>query len=102
MELWAFRSDLSSRKQKGQCHFRRPARRGLLSAIDPVHLDIVVDAIEPAVERAKSRGRVSESEIVRCLGENSHVFRSFENACIIEFIGRGYDESQTSRAEAEI
>lgn len=60
----------------------------------PVHLDFVVPAIAPAVKRAQDAGAHLEGEVhdynwgrLAAFGDPfGHGF------CLIEFIGRGYDE----------
>ena len=60
----------------------------------PVHLDFVVDEIEPAVERAVSAGARLEqpismhkwSKLALMADPFGHGF------CFVQFVGRGYDE----------
>lgn len=60
----------------------------------PVHLDVVVDDIEVALDRAEALGAVRESHpdthpwgrIVRLADPFGH------GLCLIQFLGRGYDE----------
>lgn len=60
----------------------------------PVHLDVVVDALEPALARALEAGMVQEGEpreaawgrIVQLADPFGHGW------CLLQFVGRGYDE----------
>ncbi len=60
----------------------------------PVHLDVVVDDIEAALDRAEAAGAVRESHpdthpwgrIVRLADPFGH------GLCLIQLLGRGYDE----------
>ncbi|HZS41801.1 MAG TPA: VOC family protein [Polyangia bacterium] len=60
----------------------------------PVHLDFVVERLEPALARALEAGAIQESaidehawgRIVACADPWGHGF------CLLEFVGRGYDE----------
>lgn len=64
----------------------------------PVHLDIVVEDVEVALRRAVTAGAKPESSIreeawgklVVCADPFGHGF------CLIEFVGRGYDELATT------
>lgn len=59
----------------------------------PIHLDVVVDALEPALERAlaagmRQEGAVRETDwgrIVRLADPFGHGW------CLLQFVGRGYD-----------
>jgi predicted enzyme related to lactoylglutathione lyase len=61
----------------------------------PVHLDFVVDEIEPAVERAKSAGaRLEQPIAAHNWGKLALMADPFGHGfCFIQFLGRGYDES---------
>jgi predicted enzyme related to lactoylglutathione lyase len=63
----------------------------------PVHLDFVVPAIEPALRRAEQAGaRLEGSPETHSWGRIAHLADPFGNGfCLIEFIGRGYDEIAT-------
>ena len=63
----------------------------------PVHLDFVVRAIEPAVARAQKAGARLESEIrTHKWGRIAVMADPFGHGfCLIEFLGRGYDEIAT-------
>jgi lactoylglutathione lyase len=71
-----------------------PARREYVRHWTPVHLDFVVPAIVPAVARAQGAGARLEGEVhnynwgrLAAMGDPfGHGF------CLIEFLGRGYDE----------
>jgi predicted enzyme related to lactoylglutathione lyase len=60
----------------------------------PVHLDVVVDNIEDARARALSAGAKAEGEIkVARWGKLALMADPFGHGfCLIEFLGRGYDE----------
>lgn len=63
----------------------------------PVHLDFVVPAIEPAVERARGAGARLEGEVrTQDWGRIAMMSDPFGHGfCLIEFLGRGYDEIAT-------
>ena len=60
----------------------------------PVHLDVVVDRIEDALTRAVAAGAQAETEIrVESWGKIVTLADPFGHGlCLIEFLGRGYDE----------
>ena len=60
----------------------------------PVHLDFVVDQIEPAVERAVSAGARIENPIsTHEWGKLALMVDPFGHGfCFVQFLGRGYDE----------
>jgi predicted enzyme related to lactoylglutathione lyase len=60
----------------------------------PVHLDFVVPKIEPAVARAERAGAHLEGEIgTHKWGRIAVMADPFGHGfCLIEFLGRGYDE----------
>jgi predicted enzyme related to lactoylglutathione lyase len=60
----------------------------------PVHLDVVVDDLEAALLRARAAGATAESEIkVARWGKLALMADPFGHGlCLIEFMGRGYDE----------
>jgi uncharacterized glyoxalase superfamily protein PhnB len=70
------------------------ARRNYDRHWTPVHLDVVVDALEPALERALAAGMRQEhpirdanwGRIVRLADPFGHGW------CLLQFVGRGYDE----------
>lgn len=63
----------------------------------PLHLDVVVEHLEPALARALGAGMVQEDElretnwgrIVRLADPFGHGW------CLLQFVGRGYDEITT-------
>jgi len=73
------------------------ARRDYARHWTPVHLDVVVDHLEPALERALDAGLVQESDIrdanwgriVRLADPWGHGW------CLLQFVNRGYDEIAT-------
>jgi predicted enzyme related to lactoylglutathione lyase len=60
----------------------------------PVHLDVVVDNVETALQTALAAGATAETEIRRDVwGKIVVVSDPFGHGlCLIEFLGRGYDE----------
>jgi predicted enzyme related to lactoylglutathione lyase len=60
----------------------------------PVHVDFVVPSIEAAVARAKKAGAICEDDIqTHSWGGIAHMADPFGHGiCLIEFLGRGYDE----------
>lgn len=60
----------------------------------PVHLDFVVEHIHAAVQKAQSAGAQLEEEVqTRQWGYLARMVDPFGNGfCLIEFLGRGYDE----------
>jgi predicted enzyme related to lactoylglutathione lyase len=60
----------------------------------PVHLDFVVRDLEQALERAKTAGASSESDIeAHAWGRIALMADPFGNGfCLLQFTGRGYDE----------
>lgn len=73
------------------------SRRDYARHWTPVHLDVVVEHLEPALERAARAGLVQENDIretdwgriVRLADPWGHGW------CLLQFIGRGYDEITT-------
>jgi predicted enzyme related to lactoylglutathione lyase len=63
----------------------------------PIHLDFVVDEIEPAVARARSAGARLEDEVrTNPWGRIAVMSDPFGHGfCLIQFLGRGYDEIAT-------
>lgn len=63
----------------------------------PVHLDFIVPEIEPAVTRARAAGATLEGDIrTHKWGRIAVLADPFGNGfCLIEFLGRGYDEVAT-------
>lgn len=60
----------------------------------PVHLDLVVEALEPAVERAVAAGARPEGPVQDfAWGRMAVLVDPFGHGlCVIQFRGRGYDE----------
>ena len=60
----------------------------------PVHLDLVIDDIEAALQRALAAGAQVETEIrVHAWGKIAMLADPFGHGfCLIQFLGRGYDE----------
>jgi predicted enzyme related to lactoylglutathione lyase len=60
----------------------------------PVHLDFVVDEIEPAVQRALSAGaRLEQPIATHKWGKLALMADPFGHGfCFVQFLGRGYDE----------
>src|SRR5690606_25134564 len=73
------------------------SRRDYARHWTPVHLDVVVERLEPALERATRAGMRQESgireadwgRIVRLADPWGHGW------CLLQFVGRGYDEIAT-------
>lgn len=74
------------------------ARRGYGRHWTPIHLDVAVERLEPALERALQAGMRQETElreanwgrIVRLADPFGHGW------CLLQFVGRGYDEITTN------
>jgi predicted enzyme related to lactoylglutathione lyase len=60
----------------------------------PVHLDVVVEDVEAALTRAIAAGAHAETEITTAAwGKIVTIADPFGHGlCLIEFLGRGYDE----------
>lgn len=60
----------------------------------PIHLDFVVDEIEPAMQRALFAGAQQEQPIARHpWGKLALMADPFGHGfCLVQFLGRGYDE----------
>jgi|SRR5271166_164647 len=67
----------------------------------PVHIDVVVDDIEAAVIRATTAGARAETEIrVETWGKIAVLSDPFGHGfCLIQFLGRGYDEIADQEAQ---
>ncbi len=63
----------------------------------PVHLDFVVDEIDGAVDRARNAGARLEGQIrTNSWGKIAMLADPFGHGiCLIQFLGRGYDEIAT-------
>jgi catechol 2,3-dioxygenase-like lactoylglutathione lyase family enzyme len=75
-------SDTTSQRRSYQRHWT------------PVHLDFIVDEIEPAVERAKVAGaRLEQPIATHKWGKLALMADPFGHGfCFVQFLGRGYDE----------
>lgn len=71
-----------------------PQRRDYRRHWTPVHLDFAVAEIHAAVERAKAAGAQHEGEVQTFdWGHIAYMADPFGHGfCLLEFIGRGYDE----------
>ncbi len=60
----------------------------------PIHLDFVVDEMEPAVERAVIAGaRLEQPIVTNNWGKLALMADPFGHGfCFVQFLGRGYDE----------
>jgi predicted enzyme related to lactoylglutathione lyase len=68
----------------------------------PVHLDFVVDEIEGAVDRARNAGARLEGPVKTSnWGKIAMLADPFGHGiCLIQFVGRGYDEIATEAPKA--
>ena len=68
----------------------------------PVHLDIVVDEIDGAVDRARNAGARLEGPVkTNNWGKIAMLADPFGHGiCLIEFVGRGYDEIATEKPQS--
>jgi predicted enzyme related to lactoylglutathione lyase len=59
----------------------------------PVHFDVVVEAVEPALERAVSAGAICEGGVQEYdWGRMAVLADPFGHGfCLLQFVGRGYD-----------
>jgi predicted enzyme related to lactoylglutathione lyase len=64
----------------------------------PVHLDIVVQDIDAAIERAlKAGAKLERAAQAKSWGKIALLADPFGNGfCLVEFLGRGYDEIASS------
>ncbi len=69
----------------------------------PVHIDLVVDDIEAALARAVAAGARAETDIrVAGYGKIAVLSDPFGHGfCIIQFLGRGYDEIADGEAQPQ-
>ncbi|GAB3331868.1 VOC family protein [Marilutibacter aestuarii] len=60
----------------------------------PLHVDVVVDALEPALDRAIAAGATREGDIREARwGRIATIADPFGHGwCLLQFLGRGYDE----------
>ncbi|MDR6840869.1 VOC family protein [Pseudoxanthomonas sacheonensis] len=63
----------------------------------PLHIDIVVDDLEPALARALEAGALQEGDIREAnWGRIVQIADPFGHGwCLLQFLGRGYDEITT-------
>ena len=63
----------------------------------PVHLDVVVDDVERAVQRALDAGAILEKPVRSSTwGKLALMADPFGNGfCLVQFVGKGYDEIAT-------
>ena len=63
----------------------------------PVHVDVVVDDLEPALARALEAGALQEGDIREAnWGRIVQIADPFGHGwCLLQFVGRGYDEITT-------
>jgi predicted enzyme related to lactoylglutathione lyase len=82
---------------EGSTATRRGQQRDYSRHWTPVHLDFIVPEIESAVVRARAAGATLEREIrTHKWGRIAVLADPFGNGfCLIEFLGRGYDEIAT-------
>jgi len=71
-----------------------PQRRNYARHWTPLHLDFIVDEIEPAVQKAISAGaRLEEPIATHKWGNLALMSDPFGHGfCLVQFLGRGYDE----------
>ena len=67
-----------------------------------MHIDVVVDDVEAAVERAVNAGATVEGPVRTAnWGKLALMADPFGHGiCLIEFVGRGYDEIATEKAQS--
>jgi len=63
----------------------------------PMHVDVVVDELEPALERALAAGAIKEGSVREAdWGRIVQLADPFGHGwCLLQFVGRGYDEIAT-------
>lgn len=63
----------------------------------PVHVDVVVDDLEPALARALKAGALQEGDVREAnWGRIVQIADPFGHGwCLLQFLGRGYDEITT-------
>ena len=74
-----------------------PDRRSYERHWTPVHLDVVVEDIDRALETALAAGAKVETPVRTAVwGKIAVLCDPFGNGfCLIEFLGRGYDEIES-------
>lgn len=68
----------------------------------PVHMDVVVDSIETAIQKANSAGATQETETCKATYGKIAMFSDpfGHGFCLIQFTGRGYDEIASAPASS--
>jgi predicted enzyme related to lactoylglutathione lyase len=87
--IYLLQKDPGSKWTPGLAHGRDYARHWT-----PVHLDFIVDNLEPAFERALAAGARSEGGIAEfAWGRQAVLSDPFGNGvCLLQWLGRGYGE----------
>lgn len=77
-----------------------PARRDYGRHWTPVHLDVVVDALEPALARALAEGATVEGPVREAAWGRMALLADpwGHGLCLLQFLGRGYDELLSAEA----
>ena len=96
-EHWRVAVVGGSPAQREELHRRMVADRpgvALIGHWTPVHLDVVVDALGPALARALAEGAVSEGPIREAKWGRMALLADpwGHGVCLLQFVGRGYDE----------
>lgn len=94
LELSGFEAPLYLLEKPQDSDAAAGARRDYARHWTPIHLDIVVDDVEAARDRAVAAGAVLERDVATAaFGRIAMLSDSFGHGfCLIEFRGRGYDE----------
>ncbi len=73
------------------------SRRDYARHWTPLHCDVVVDDLDPALARALAAGAVQEGEVREAAwGRIAQLADPFGHGwCLLQFLGRGYDEITT-------
>jgi len=89
-----FGANLSARQITWDAGLTTSQRRSYRRHWTPVHLDFIVDEIEPAVERAKVAGaRLEQPIATHKWGKLALMADPFGHGfCFVQFLSRGYDE----------
>ncbi len=84
----------SSNRLEHRHHKQRSQRRSYERHWTPVHLDFVVEDIDPAIQRAVSAGARIETPLsTHNWGKLALMVDPFGHGfCFVQFLGRGYDE----------
>lgn len=76
-----------------------PEARSYVRHWTPVHLDLIVSDLAPAIERARAAGAAVEGVSTHRWGKLALLADPFGHGfCLIQWLGRGYDEIATSSA----